>query len=452
VVAVSTLVVTACSGGGRHTPAASGNGSSPAGVVQLPAADSPTGSANPNASATVPSERPSLSAAPTSKVRITVTAIQVPIPNGQGATATVDQPAVAGAAAAATETIRNVALNELAAFGMSLPPRDCGAACAGCSACSVPIFRAQWSSGRADSTIVSGRWAFTTYVPGAAHPYTWYQSVIVDPRDGDPIDPWELFDGNSLVPLAHAAAPLLQRVVGARAGCGVTTDSAGEQIFEDGVAPKPDNYRAVTVVSSGLEVTTAPAQLAAYACGDFEVVVPWGTIQSSLNDVGRALADGQPLPAPARQPMTGVPSCTDGQVIVSVLRTPETGEAGLSHGGVLLRFAPFGTPACTLYGYPGVAGLDAGGSQIMQATRTPSGYLGGIRGPQPSTVVITSLSAASALVEGVAMGVDGRPCDRLAGLLVTPPGLYTSQEIDAVPPACGGLQVHPVVAGVTGDG
>jgi len=174
-------------------------------------------------------------------------------------------------------------------------------------------------------------------------------------------------------------------------------------------------------------------------------------VRSSLSSLGQAVAARQALPAAPAAPASGVAPCKDGQVVVSVLRTPWTGEAGLSHEGVLLRFAPFDTSACTLYGYPGVAGLDVNGKQVLQATRTPNGYLGGVQGGKPGTVTITSLTPASALVEGDAAHAAGTTCPPLVALLVTPPGLHTSQQVEAAPPACGGLQVHPVVAGVTGD-
>ncbi|HEX7107511.1 MAG TPA: DUF4232 domain-containing protein [Acidothermaceae bacterium] len=386
-------------------------------------------------------------------MHITVTKTQVPIPNGDGAKARIDQPTAVGADAKVTDAIRRPAEDDLAAFGAQLPQLGCaGATCGGCSAaCSTPIFSAQWTSGRADSTIVSGRWTFTTYYPGGAHPYDAYQSVIIDARTGDSIDPWALFANNSLTPLADAAKPLLLNAVNARSDCEVNGSAFAKQAFDDGVVPKPVNYQAVSVVASGLDVAMPPGQLSSEACGGFDAVVPWSAVRSSLSSLGQAVAADQALPAAPAAPASGVAPCKDGQVVVSVLRTPWTGEAGLSHEGVLLRFAPFDTSACTLYGYPGVAGLDVNGKQVLQATRTPNGYLGGVQGGKPGTVTITSLTPASALVEGDAAHAAGTTCPPLLALLVTPPGLHTSQQVEAAPPACGGLQVHPVVAGVTGD-
>jgi hypothetical protein len=67
------------------------------------------------------------------------------------------------------------------------------------------------------------------------------------------------------------------------------------------------------------------------------------------------------------------PPCTNDQLGTSLGKEG----AGLGHVGEAIVFTNVSTSACTLHGYPGVAGLDAAGTQIMQAGRTPSGYLGG---------------------------------------------------------------------------
>lgn len=449
-VVACALSLTACGDGNKHT---SSGTTAPAPSQRRPPTSQPSSSSSPTVS--IPASRAPSSAPATSSsdAHITVTKTQVPIANGGGAKATIDQPTVVGTDARVTDAIRNAEEDDLAAFGAQLPQLGCvGTSCKGCSAaCSTPVFSAQWTSGRADSTIVSGRWTFTTYYPGAAHPYDAYQSVILNARTGDPIDPWALFANNSLTPLSDAVKPLLLNAVNARSGCEVNSSAFAQQAFDDGVAAKPVNYQAVSVVPSGLDVATPPGQLSSEACGGFGVVVPWSAVRSSLSSLGQAVAAGLPLRTAPTIPSSGVAACKDGQVVVSILRTPWTGEAGLSHEGVLLRFAPINKEACTLYGYPGVAGLDANGKQGLQATRTPNGYLGGVQGGKPGTVTITSLSPASALVEGDAASKDGTTCLQLVALLVTPPGLHTSQQIESAPPACGGLQVHPVVPGVTGD-
>ncbi|MST32734.1 DUF4232 domain-containing protein, partial [Acidimicrobiaceae bacterium USS-CC1] len=53
--------------------------------------------------------------------------------------------------------------------------------------------------------------------------------------------------------------------------------------------------------------------------------------------------------------------------------------AVLGHDGDYLSFTNTGSQPCSLTGYPGVAALGANGQQILQATRTPNGHLGGLR-------------------------------------------------------------------------
>ncbi len=458
-IAACAIGVSACSGGGAKaagSPSSPGPSSSPRSPGPSNTPSSPAPAAGTFAP-TTSSPHPATPGAATSSsgVTITVTKTQVAIPNGKGAKASMDQPTVTGVPTAVTTTLRDAATQALASFGARIPQLGCaGTSCSQCSpACATPSFTGQWISGRADQGIVSGRWVFTAYYPGAAHPYDADQSLIVDARTGRAIDPWALFAGAGLTPLADAAKPLLQNALATRDGCAVASSTFAQQMFDSGVAPKADNYQAVAVVSSGLAVATSSGQISSYACGGFHVVVAWSNVRDSLSPLGQAIASGQSLPqAQASGPSaSGAAACQDGQVVVSVLKSPATGAAGLSHQGVLLQFTPIDTSACTLYGYPGVAGLDANGKQVLQATRTASGYLGGLRGGNPGTVTITELSPASAWVEGSSAQQTGQTCPSIVALLVTPPGLHNPAQVETAPSACDGLQVHPVVAGITGD-
>jgi len=143
------------------------------------------------------------------------------------------------------------------------------------------------------------------------------------------------------------------------------------------------------------------------------------------------------------------PSCTGAQ-LTTTLRNDG---AAMGHVGETIVFTNVSTSACTLYGYPGVAGFDAAGTQIMQASRTPSGYLGGLNTPNgpPSTVALAPGQAASAIVEGVDNSVGSMPCVQLSGLLVTAPNTTRSVDLPSDSHECDGLVVHPVVAGTSGQ-
>jgi Protein of unknown function (DUF4232) len=143
------------------------------------------------------------------------------------------------------------------------------------------------------------------------------------------------------------------------------------------------------------------------------------------------------------------PSCAGDQLATALGRSG----AGLGHVGQAVVFTNVSSTACTLYGYPGVAGVDKAGTQVVQATRTPSGYLGGLwstpNGPPP-TVALAPGQVASALVEGTDNPIGSMPCVQLSGLLVTAPNTTRSVELPSAPSDCDGLEVHPVVPGTSG--
>jgi hypothetical protein len=126
----------------------------------------------------------------------------------------------------------------------------------------------------------------------------------------------------------------------------------------------------------------------------------------------------------------------------------------MGHWGFPLILVNKGSSTCRLVGYPGVAGLDADGSQVTQARRTPSGYLGGLSDPgaAPPTVDLAPGASASALVEGTNVpSGNATSCPVYHGLLVTPPDETHSVRVDVTPNGCDGLQIHPVVPGEAGS-
>jgi hypothetical protein len=130
--------------------------------------------------------------------------------------------------------------------------------------------------------------------------------------------------------------------------------------------------------------------------------------------------------------------CAGGRLRVTAGRI----DAGAGQRYVPLVFTNTGTGACTLRGFPGVAGLAADGHQVLQARRE--------RIPM-ATIVIAPHGSASAVVHATAVPGPGPTCPPDFGaLLVTPPGTTTSVRVAVSLPACGGLSVRPVVVGTTG--
>jgi Protein of unknown function (DUF4232) len=154
-----------------------------------------------------------------------------------------------------------------------------------------------------------------------------------------------------------------------------------------------------------------------------------------------------PVPGAAAGPARP-PECTVGQLSIELA----AGSAGATHRSAALVFRNTGAATCRMRGYPGVAGLDSRGTQIEQARRTPSGYLGGLTsGGAAPTVDLAPGRTASALIEAVAAKPDGSACTAYAGLLVTPPDETHSVRLGWTGDGCAGLEIHPVVPGRTGQ-
>lgn len=131
------------------------------------------------------------------------------------------------------------------------------------------------------------------------------------------------------------------------------------------------------------------------------------------------------------------------------------GQGGVAtgHWVVPLHFRNASTTACALYGYPGVALLNAAGQEVAQAQRTPVGYAGGLRtgSSNPPTAILAPGLTATALVEGTDAPRTGpvTSCPVYSGMLVTPPTTTESVRLTLrLRPliGCSPVEVHPVIA------
>jgi Protein of unknown function (DUF4232) len=143
--------------------------------------------------------------------------------------------------------------------------------------------------------------------------------------------------------------------------------------------------------------------------------------------------------APVASANTPTP-CRTGQVVVMY-----GGQQSASgHREVVLKFrlAP-GEQPCTLTGYPGV---DSGaGGPLLHATRTRSGFQGGLRTDTPLTVTLAADQPRYAVVEGVALDRASpmHVCPTYTELLVTPPDTTETFTINVKLDTCE-LEVHPM--------
>ncbi len=152
---------------------------------------------------------------------------------------------------------------------------------------------------------------------------------------------------------------------------------------------------------------------------------------------------------PVSKPPTSTAVCTAQSLRVS----GSAASGGDSHAGLVLLFTNTGQIACSMAGYPGLAILNAAGKQVIQARRTPSGYLGGIRSGKPpfAAVLLQAGGTASALLEGQVVDDAGKQCPTEHALLTTPPATTVAIKVMATTVFCGQVQIHPVVAGRTGS-
>lgn len=133
--------------------------------------------------------------------------------------------------------------------------------------------------------------------------------------------------------------------------------------------------------------------------------------------------------------------------------TISTPGAAAGHEGALIHFRNISKAACSMVGYPFVAQANG-----LQALDTPQGYMGGLKNPDTlPAVVLAPNQTATSVLEAVNILAYSPPCPTVTGKMGTsiePPGQEKAVTValtlaDSV---CSQLQVHPVVAGQTGDG
>jgi hypothetical protein len=162
-----------------------------------------------------------------------------------------------------------------------------------------------------------------------------------------------------------------------------------------------------------------------------------GTVPSAS-----ATPSGSPASNPVPSRAAGPAACIGPQLAVSAGQ----GDGAAGHIGARVIFKNTSTKPCTLYGFPGVAGLDAAGKQQVQAQRVTNGYLGTAK---VTTVLVAPGASASALVAAVDVpSGNATSCPTYPKLLVTPPGTRDSHTVALSLPGCPTLDVYPVVPGV----
>ena len=134
----------------------------------------------------------------------------------------------------------------------------------------------------------------------------------------------------------------------------------------------------------------------------------------------------------------GPTQCSSTSLSISVGQSQ--GAAG--HIVVPLILKNSSSTSCVTGGFPGVAGTNSSGTQVIQATR--AGASKGSLTLAPGATASATLSAVD-----VPSGTE-TSCPTLAGLLVTPPNTTASAQVITSLPGCPGLSVTALVAGSSG--
>ena len=130
-----------------------------------------------------------------------------------------------------------------------------------------------------DPRLVSIRFDIAVYSAGAAHPNSFTTTLVYDLGTGIVVRLADIFK-KGVDPLAFLSSYTAKALM-ARNGLAGSADMVAA-----GTAPKAENFKSYLVTREGLLVIFDPYQVAAYAAGPQEVVVPWSALAGSLASDG----------------------------------------------------------------------------------------------------------------------------------------------------------------------
>jgi hypothetical protein len=131
----------------------------------------------------------------------------------------------------------------------------------------------------ATNDLVSIIFGVSTYGEGAAHPNHNTHVFNYDLRSGKILKLADLFKPNSnyLGVISNYAMQALKEKLG---------DETDADWIESGAGAKLENYQSWTMTRTGLEITFDPYQIASYAAGTHEVVIPYTVLKDVIEPTG----------------------------------------------------------------------------------------------------------------------------------------------------------------------
>jgi hypothetical protein len=124
-------------------------------------------------------------------------------------------------------------------------------------------------------------------------------------------------------------------------------------------------------------------------------------------------------------------------------------QGATGHSSIVLRFRNRLPQPCAIQGYPGLDAVTSTGAVLAHAARTLNGFAGGAH--TVSLLTVASGQTASALAEWMNFDpATSGPCPTSASIMVTPANTSNTVSLPVHVTVCG-LQIHPTVAGTSGN-
>jgi hypothetical protein len=124
---------------------------------------------------------------------------------------------------------------------------------------------------RSDASIVSVLLRSEMYTAGAAHPVPLYHAVNYNMDAGQLIELTDLFKQD---------APYLEKI---SSYCIQDLKKQDKFVFEEGAKPKEENFARWNIETNGLRITFDPNQVAPYAAGAPQVLIPYTALKDILS-------------------------------------------------------------------------------------------------------------------------------------------------------------------------
>lgn len=123
---------------------------------------------------------------------------------------------------------------------------------------------------------ISIRFSIYTFFYGAAHPYTTFQSLNYDIKQGKVLSLADVFKSNDYLSFlaTYSKGALTEKLSKAA--------SNQTEPFPEGINPTSDNYAIWNFTSKGLLLTFPASQVAAYVFGPQEVTIPHSAMKDML--------------------------------------------------------------------------------------------------------------------------------------------------------------------------